>query len=58
MGRIVVGAGLPDGAGAVMDLLTAADMAGLLPATFAMGFCCGVMLAAVVWWQASKRRDW
>ena len=41
-----------------MDLLTAADMAGLLPATFAMGFCCGVMLAAVVWWQASKRRDW
>lgn len=41
-----------------MDLLTASDMAGLLPATFAIGVCFGVMLAAVVWWQMAKRRDW
>lgn len=41
-----------------MDLLTASDFAALLPATFAMGLCCGVVLAAVVWWQASKLRDW
>lgn len=41
-----------------MDLLTASDLAGLLPATFAAGLCCGVMLAAVIWWQAAKRRDW
>ena len=41
-----------------MDLLTAADLAGLLPAAFAMGLCCGLMLAIVILWQVSKRRDW
>lgn len=41
-----------------MDLLTASDFAGLLPATFMTGFLLGVLFAAVVWWQASKSRDW
>lgn len=40
-----------------MDLLTAADLSGLVQASFFMGICCGVMLAVVIWWQASKRRD-
>lgn len=40
-----------------MDLLTAADFSGLVQASFVMGLCCGVMLAAVIWWQAAKRFD-
>lgn len=33
------------------------DPASLFHAAFLLGFCCGVLVAAVVWYQSNMRRD-
>lgn len=36
----------------------ASNVASIFQAAFSLGFCAGIVVAAVVWWQASKRWDW
>ncbi|MFT4178279.1 MAG: hypothetical protein QM612_02270 [Thermomonas sp.] len=34
------------------------DALALAQTSFFMGICVGIVIAALIWWQATKGRDW